>query len=290
VKTKLAQLIGLLLLAAGVQAAQTSKTPDPASWKRYTVKNEEFSVTLPTLPAMVTNKEFSAQLKKERRHRLISTTVDGVTYSIESYENPNHQQSLQQLIAESVAYYGSKENGGRSLTNKGFPGREYLYPKDDKLGTEQFFETEERLYRFATHGAGPEHPGVKQFFSSINLGKKQQGIQITDGSGEPLETTTDSKEKVFTGGEVDKKVKLKTYPYPDYTDEAKSGQTRGTVVLRVVFTSDGRVTNIQVVQGLPNGLTEKAVEAAKKIKFIPATKDGRFVSMYMQLEYHFNLY
>jgi TonB family protein len=67
-------------------------------------------------------------------------------------------------------------------------------------------------------------------------------------------------------------------------------QITGTVVLKCVFASDGRVTNIRVVQGLPNGLTEKSIEAARKIRFIPATKDGRNVSMWMQLEYNFNLY
>ena len=59
------------------------------------------------------------------------------------------------------------------------------------------------------------------------------------------------------------------------------------MILKVVFTSRGTVENIHVVRELPNGLTERAIEAAKKIKFIPATKDGHPVSMWMQLEYVF---
>jgi hypothetical protein len=35
-------------------------------------------------------------------------------------------------------------------------------------------------------------------------------------------------------------------------------------------------------------LTELAIEAAKKIKFVPATKYGYPVSMWMQLEYNFS--
>jgi hypothetical protein len=38
----------------------------------------------------------------------------------------------------------------------------------------------------------------------------------------------------------------------------------------------------------PDGLTEMAINVARRIKFIPATKDGRPVSTYLQLE--FNLY
>lgn len=35
---------------------------------------------------------------------------------------------------------------------------------------------------------------------------------------------------------------------------------------------------------------KEKMEAARNIKFIPATKDGKPVSMSMQLEYNFNLY
>jgi hypothetical protein len=47
------------------------------------------------------------------------------------------------------------------------------------------------------------------------------------------------------------------------------------------------VENIRVVRELPDGLTERAIEAAKKIKFVPAMKNGHAVSMWMQLEYNF---
>jgi TonB family protein len=64
----------------------------------------------------------------------------------------------------------------------------------------------------------------------------------------------------------------------------------GTVVLRCVFSSSGAVTGIRATSGLPYGLTERAILAARQIKFIPAIKEGHFVSMYIQLEYNFNLY
>jgi TonB family protein len=73
-------------------------------------------------------------------------------------------------------------------------------------------------------------------------------------------------------------------------DRQRREQITGTIVLKCVFAANGTITNIRVVQGLPYGLTEKAVEAARKIKFVPATKDGKNVSMWMQLEYSFNLY
>jgi protein TonB len=64
----------------------------------------------------------------------------------------------------------------------------------------------------------------------------------------------------------------------------------GSVVLRVVFSRSGEVTNIRAVHSLPFGLTERAIAAARLIRFRPATRDGNPVNVYMQLEYNFNLY
>lgn len=96
--------------------------------------------------------------------------------------------------------------------------------------------------------------------------------------------------RVFSGKEVTSKARVLSKPEPQYTEEARKNQITGTVVLRAVFTSGGQVTNIRSVSGLPYGLTERAIAAARQIRFTPATKDGRPVSMYIQLEYNFNLY
>jgi TonB family protein len=96
--------------------------------------------------------------------------------------------------------------------------------------------------------------------------------------------------RIFSGKEVSSKARVLSKPEPQYTEEARKNQITGTVVLRAVFTSGGQVTSIRAVSGLPFGLTERAIAAARQIKFSPATKDGRPVSMYIQLEYNFNLY
>jgi TonB family protein len=74
-----------------------------------------------------------------------------------------------------------------------------------------------------------------------------------------------------------------------YTQEAKDNKVEGTVVLRVVFGADSQIKKIEVVRGLPHGLTEKAIEAAKKIRFEPAMKDDQPVSVPGKIEYSFRL-
>jgi len=97
-------------------------------------------------------------------------------------------------------------------------------------------------------------------------------------------------DKIFSGREVTSKARVLSKPEPTYTEAARKNQITGTVVLRAVFSSGGSVTNIHAVSGLPDGLTERAIAAAKSIRFVPATKDGRPVSMWMELQYNFNLY
>ncbi|HEX8746693.1 MAG TPA: energy transducer TonB [Pyrinomonadaceae bacterium] len=96
--------------------------------------------------------------------------------------------------------------------------------------------------------------------------------------------------KVYTTKDVTSKARILSRPEPQYTEEARRNQVTGTVILRAVFSAGGSVTNIKAVKGLPDGLTEKAIAAARQIKFVPAQKDGRNVSQYIQIEYNFNLY
>ncbi len=137
--------------------------------------------------------------------------------------------------------------------------------------------------------------GIPRFFESISFSRPSVGLLIADGPGvqesnDRTPVTNGKGADVLRGKEVTSKARVIIKPEPSYTEEARQGQITGTVVLRGVFDSSGGVTNLRVVSGLPNGLTEKAIAAARQIRFIPAVKEGRFVSMYIQLEYNFNLY
>src|SRR5882672_801823 len=75
-----------------------------------------------------------------------------------------------------------------------------------------------------------------------------------------------------------------------YTEIARINRVQGTVILQVVFDVSGELHAIRVIRGLPDGLTHKATEAARKIRFNPAIKNGEPVSVRGSLEYSFNLY
>ncbi|HXG67891.1 MAG TPA: energy transducer TonB, partial [Blastocatellia bacterium] len=66
-------------------------------------------------------------------------------------------------------------------------------------------------------------------------------------------------------------------PRPNYTEEARKNKIQGTVRARVLVGADGRVQNVTILRGLPDGLNEEAVRAAMQMRFTPATKNGRAV-------------
>lgn len=113
---------------------------------------------------------------------------------------------------------------------------------------------------------------------------------LQSGDPKPKSTAEPATEKVFQGKEVDQRAQILDKPKPFYTDSARTNLVGGTVVLRAVLASSGQVTNIRVIRGLPNGLTEQAIAAAKKVKFTPAMKDGQAVSQEIQFEYNFSPY
>lgn len=96
--------------------------------------------------------------------------------------------------------------------------------------------------------------------------------------------------RTFAAKDVTRKAQLLNKPEPGFTEEARKNNVTGTVKLRLVLGAGGSVSNISVVKGLPDGLTERAIAAARRIQFVPAQKDGRNVSQWVTIEYNFNIY
>ena len=116
-----------------------------------------------------------------------------------------------------------------------------------------------------------------------------RGVPTVPGGGgpgsnpDPVDYT-----RPFRQNELIKRAMITSKPDPGLTEEARKNRVSGVVRLRAVLNFSGEVTNITVIKGLPDGLTDKALAAARLIKFTPAEKDGRKVSQYVVLEYNFN--
>src|SRR5438046_7720747 len=83
----------------------------------------------------------------------------------------------------------------------------------------------------------------------------------------------------------DVRLKRLEQPKPELPQNYGTLDAQGTVTLRVEFLDFGEIGEVTVVKTLPGGLTEKAVAAARKIKFEPEKKDGKPVTVVRQIEY-----
>jgi TonB family protein len=105
----------------------------------------------------------------------------------------------------------------------------------------------------------------------------------TPSTPTPVPTPTPEPKKVEA-------LKILSEPRPNYTAEARQKGVQGTVILKVTFLDSGLIGPIEVISGLENGLTDKAIAAAKEIKFIPESIAGKPISVTRRLQYFFSLY
>jgi TonB family protein len=282
------QVLGVATDRSYFPLSQTS-----GEWDRYMIRGGEFSVLLPTVPAMSTYELREDPFSKRSRIRhIIAAYSQGVVYAIYVAER---KQTLEDYIGESR--YRSPADSTREVKVGNSSGKEYAFQDANNKRVTQYFITKRYLYSFIAQGSHIGNPdvGIPKFFESIKFKPPNTGLILVDGPGEQpagdnAAVTDGSVPRILTGKEVTQKARIITKPEPTYTEDARKNQVTGTVVLRGVLASSGAVTNIRLVSGLPSGLSDRAIAAAREIRFIPSIKDGHFVSMWIQLEYNFNLY
>ena len=79
-------------------------------------------------------------------------------------------------------------------------------------------------------------------------------------------------------------------PRASYTDAARQNNVQGTVTLKVTFLASGQIGSISPVSGLPYGLTEQAIAAARGIRFEPQMVDGVAKTVTKSVQYSFTIY
>jgi TonB family protein len=66
---------------------------------------------------------------------------------------------------------------------------------------------------------------------------------------------------------------------PVYPAEAMKDKMEGAVTLQATIDRTGRVRDVQVLKGLPDGLSEAAVDALRQWTFAPGTLNGQPVEV-----------
>ena len=202
-------MVSVVLVSGAVcQEPETGVGPPrfPLLTRRYTVKGDGFSVLLPSRPALTTSK-VARKDGKERTKRFLTITKDSVVYTVDVVENLKPEQPLEEFIAESKAGVKYDPAAERNLIVDGFPGKEYSSQTETTTTVMQFLATKDRLFRFAATGPAAAAPVIKEFFSSIKLGEKTEGIDVSEPSLEP-----ETGDKIYNGKDVDVRARFLTGP------------------------------------------------------------------------------
>lgn len=298
-----------MLSVSGKGAGVYAASPQAESkWARYLARGEEFSVLLPEAPSIALKSRPNKKINERYEGRIYGAYGDGIVYLIISENNPKRSEKMETFVEEfrktlpRHQSLGSSElSFDRDINLNNFSGKRYFVKfYNGAKGVVDFYMTNKHVYIVEAAGGDESNPSIRQFFGSLSLdenvtGKKDSTKDILSIASVTAPTGLQSSAnqvtgQIFSPKEVTQKAFAVSRPEPFYTEEARRKQLTGTVVLKAVLSSSGKVANIEVLKELGNGLTEKALEAAGKMKFIPAMKDGKFVSQYIQIEYNFNLY
>jgi len=271
--------------------------------QRYSLRHDNAEYTIWSFET----KKLPAALSDDTESYLDQCAEIAWDLMIEPYWEKFKRDSPEQLMKYNLTYDGA-------LPSPGHPGRRYLLNLGEQRGITHVYTVGSRVYIVAASGAPHESAGVERFVKSFALslqpvpdapvaavavgtgvvgpgrGGGNEGVSGAAG-GEAKEGAKETDySRTFQAREVTRKAQILAKPEPSYTKSARKFSVVGTVRVRVVLMASGKVAMATLMSKLPHGLTREAVEAAQKVKFEPAVKDGRPVSQYVQIEYNFNIY
>ncbi|RXH56864.1 Ferric siderophore transport system, periplasmic binding protein TonB [Granulicella sibirica] len=91
------------------------------------------------------------------------------------------------------------------------------------------------------------------------------------------------------GGGVSAPIPI-SMPDPEFSEEARKAKVAGNVLVYLWVDQNGNPTHVRVIRGIGMGLDEKAMEAVRQYKFKPARKDGKPVTVEMNVEVNFQIF
>jgi TonB family protein len=283
-------LINILGIAVFLSStlAHAISLQDERSWKRVWLKGEEISMEMPVLPnVMIKPGEYYLSRSREMifERRTYSAYANDFIFVIESYKTKNPTKLLEDILVTA----GQRGTFKGDVTIDGQNAKQYQINRNF-YGDVYYVAAKKHVYAITLTAMEEKNPAVARLLSSIKINDVNPGAESSIMEASTSQIIDPSQERPLSTLEVTRRAIIVWKPEPKYTDAARQSLTGGTVVLKAVLASNGQVTNIEVVRGLKDGLTEAAIEAARNMRFFPAEKDGKPVSQSIQVEYNFNIY
>jgi ubiquitin len=317
--------ITIILIAFGTLSifSQYEQYSAPINWELYRVSDKKVSLLLPKLPVLISESNICTQTQTYKYAVYADDVVYGLNINLKinakvpdfcSPKKEFDKNSFRFRVNEVKNQLKSTESKIVKINNleaEFIKGELLNYWLVNDLKNNQWFE-------LWTANADENKKEVKDFISSVKISENPKGIEIKDGSEstlgdfksvsidkklsenntkiEDLNSELDRiKDKDFETKEIEpsgetSKVTFIVKPYPKYTEQARRNNTQGSCKLRVSFYANGAIGSISPFTTLPDGLTEQAIAAAKKIIFLPAKRNGKKYNVTKTVEYTFTIF
>ena len=299
---KVLTAIFLVLLALNCPAQKTPKK----EWTHITSPKKDLSVSMP--PDFL--------IYNEDGNYRAYTTFGGVDLTVWMRETKSAKLELK---ASRKNAFESEYNVSR-FEKGDFEGDIKTFEKDGVYLTEMMLASSKASYRLSVHSKDKSNPVLEKFLYSIKLEnlplfKQTTSVQTTDSvvSVETLKTSPIILQALITKDAEKLKIKydlkdkqeytnrtdtanysralvILSKPRAKYTDMGRSNNVSGEIMLKVLFRADGQIGDVTVLKKLGSGLDEEAVNAVRKVKFLPAEINGKPVDIIRQLSYSFTIY
>ena len=113
----------------------------------------------------------------------------------------------------------------------------------------------------------------------------EAGTSGTTGESDKTQPEARCAGPIYQPPDVSQKAVITSELPPFFTDDAIKNNVEGKIVLQAIFCSTGQVSNITVENGLPSGLTERAMQILRMVQFQPAQLDSKPVSVMWRQEF-----
>ncbi len=132
---------------------------------------------------------------------------------------------------------------------------------------------------------------IGETHEQIDLAKKKARID------EEFQKLVEMQKSLASPGQT--KYKIDTYDeppdplekiVPEYPQFARASGIEGLIIVNAFVNEKGRVTETEIVKGMPKtGLDQAAVEAVKRVHFVPAKKNGEPIGVWITVPIQFRL-
>lgn len=287
--------------------SQTKENSAPVKWENYKITEKKLTLQFPKLPVRL---DFT-NLCQQTITNTYYAYADEVVYEFKVHEKAKEKIPDNCILRQNFDESNFKNYLKEMQTRPDFESvnlktkSDFKFFKFEKTYNSYKYSTwilddykNFRWFEFTISTYKEKEIDEIQFVESLKFKADKPAIEINAGSPVVL-GDADFKQKILSdNNKQDSKpenshssaLHLIIKPKPKYTDEARQNNTTGNVRVRVTFLPNGSIGAVTPVNTLGFGLTEQALESAKKMAFLPQRQNDAKVAVTKVVVYTFSIY